>query len=345
MRAGIRASASSSGPWKRRSSGRSSTGIRCRAGRTDASRCSGTRATRCFRSWRRARRRPSRTAPPSPPVWGGWTPKTTWRRPFGATRSLASRARRACRRCLARTRCAFTSPTARPRRRGTRSWPQAGTARSMRSAGSTATTRSRPTRIFSGNADLAGQGSMSETEGADLGAEALDACELDVLVAANEVREGGELDRALVAGLVETRQRSLDQGAILADQRSLDTADLRVAERIESAAAEPAERDQRAERGLDPPADGDLPLEAEGAQDRRMEQVAERHAVRILRAERSRHIALEVKPRHLVLVLVGHELEQGARHGLGEAGLPGHRSLLLDCHASDERDVRVRVRR
>src|SRR5213079_765178 len=60
---------------------------------------------------------------------------------------------------------------------------------------------------------------------------------------------------------------------------------------------------------VEPFAELELPRHAEGAQERRVEVVLHRHAARELGRQGRREVLCEVQARHLVLVLVGHELE------------------------------------
>src|SRR5512138_3776826 len=75
------------------------------------------------------------------------------------------------------------------------------------------------------------------------GAEALDAAQLDLLVAANHVRQLRELYGALVGGRPEVVQGLLDQAAVFADQRALDAPHMGVAEDVQGRAAQPPQRD------------------------------------------------------------------------------------------------------
>ena len=167
---------------------------------------------------------------------------------------------------------------------------------------------------------------------------------LIVLVAADQVRQARELHGALVALGREAAQRALDQAAVLADERALDPAHLRVAERIERGAAQTPHRDQQPEHPLEPRAERELPLHAERPQERRMELVAHLGLAQ-LRLDRRADLRPEVQPRHLVLVLVGHQLEEVARHRLGEPRLARHGRPLRLGDRPDEVDVAARVGR
>src|SRR5207244_11801476 len=110
-----------------------------------------------------------------------------------------------------------------------------------------------------------------------------DLAELDVLVAANDVREVRELHGALVTLGRERGQRLLDQRAVLANQLALHATDLGLSERIECRAAQPSHGDQGPKGGVEPAlAELQLVLETHRAQQRRVELVMDLDAARIL---------------------------------------------------------------
>src|SRR5258706_11978356 len=109
----------------------------------------------------------------------------------------------------------------------------------------------------------------SDVQRLDLPAVRLDVAQLDVLVAANAVRQPRGLDRALVGVAREPAQRPLDQRAVLAGQRPLDAADLGAAEWIEGGAAQPLHAPQGPEGAVEPGAELQLAREPERAGHRR----------------------------------------------------------------------------
>src|SRR3954467_10730710 len=111
-------------------------------------------------------------------------------------------------------------------------------------------------------------------------AEALDVAQLDVLVAAHDVGQLGELQRDL--GPV---QRAADELAVLADQRALDAADLGQPEDVERRPAQPAHRAQRPEGGHEPAPELELALHPEGPQQRRMQHELDLRALAELGAD------------------------------------------------------------
>src|SRR5262249_32836434 len=122
-----------------------------------------------------------------------------------------------------------------------------------------------------------------EAEPTHLVTEALHVAELDVLVAADDVGQVRQLHGALVALGRERGQRLLDEGAVLADELTLDATDLGRAERIERGAAQAPQSDQRPERGIEPAlAELQLVLEPHGAQQGRVELVVDLDAGGIL---------------------------------------------------------------
>src|SRR5690242_4365273 len=104
-----------------------------------------------------------------------------------------------------------------------------------------------------------------------LGPEALDVAQLDVLVAADHVRQTRDLRDGAVGRRVEVDERVVDQALVLADQLALDTPHLGEAERVERLAAQPLHRPQHPEAGAHQPRwDAQLALEAHRAQERRV---------------------------------------------------------------------------
>src|SRR5206468_2881860 len=83
-------------------------------------------------------------------------------------------------------------------------------------------------------------------------------------------RDGESTPRVVPAGR-EGGEGALDQRAVFPDERALFTAHAGVAEDVERGAAKPFHGRQRGEGRLEPSAEANLPLEPEGAQERRME--------------------------------------------------------------------------
>src|SRR3990172_5482543 len=110
---------------------------------------------------------------------------------------------------------------------------------------------------------------LSKPQRPDFGAEALHVPELDVFVAADQIGQIRELDRALVGPVGEIGQRLLDEAPVLADEGALDLSPLGAAERVEGRAAEAPQSGEQAERPVEPCPELDLFLEPQGAQDRK----------------------------------------------------------------------------
>ena len=117
-----------------------------------------------------------------------------------------------------------------------------------------------------------------------------------------------------------------------------------MAEGVERRAPQAAKGDERAKHRLDPPPGRDLSPQAEGAEDGRVQEIAQRHPLGVLGLQGARHVAPEVEPRDLVLILEGHEREEGARHRLAEPGLARSARALGDRHTADELGVLTGVR-
>src|SRR5207245_493103 len=132
----------------------------------------------------------------------------------------------------------------------------------------------------------------SETQRAHLVPEALDVAELDLLVAADQIRQTRELHRALVAFGRETDQHLLDERAILAGQLALDPSHGGEAKGIESA-AQSLHPGEHAEHGSEPWAELELVLEAERSEQRRVEVIGELDAAGKLVRQRAGDVGLE----------------------------------------------------
>ncbi len=134
--------------------------------------------------------------------------------------------------------------------------------------------------------------------------------------------------------------------AVLADQRALHLAHLRVAERIERGAAQPLHRPQGLERGREPGAEPDLLLEAQRAEQRRVQvPVRPRPSGRTSRWSCAASAGVEMQARDLVLVLVGHQLVEVPRDRLRQPRA-ARGALHLDLgHAAHELHVLARVGR
>ena len=116
----------------------------------------------------------------------------------------------------------------------------------------------------------------------------------------------------------QTDQRLLDERAILAGQLTLDPSHGGEAKGIERSAAQPLHPGEHAEHRSEPGAELELVLEAERSEQRRVEVIGELDAAGELVRQRAGDVGLEGQARHLVLVLVGHELEEIARDRLGQ---------------------------
>ena len=143
----------------------------------------------------------------------------------------------------------------------------------------------------------------------------------------------------------ELRERGLHEPPVLPDQLALHSPHARVAEEVERACRGAAFIAQSARNaGREPRAEPDLLLEAERAKDRRVQVPVRPHRAAPLRLDLGAHGGVEMQPRHLVLVLVGHQLVEGARHRLGHARPPRRALRLLARHAA-RRTPRTAARR
>src|SRR6266508_6505154 len=95
--------------------------------------------------------------------------------------------------------------------------------------------------------------------------------ELDVFIAANDVRQIAEGDRRVVGGGRERAERPLDEPAVLADERALLAPHPGIAEDVERRAAQSLHRAERLESRPEPGAQPDLLLEPERAQEWRVQ--------------------------------------------------------------------------
>ena len=134
----------------------------------------------------------------------------------------------------------------------------------------------------------------------------------------------------------------VDDLAVLGDQGALGAADLGAAERVEPGAAYPSHGDQGGEGRAEPRAEADLVLQAQRAEDRRVQAVLVAGTVAELRPYRLVKCRVQAEPGDLVLVLVGRELVQVLRDRPGE-GLAAGDGGLAGPDALDEAGVVLRA--
>src|SRR5262252_2057001 len=187
-------------------------------------------------------------------------------------------------------------------------------------------------------APLAEKGNSAEAarELSRASAEELHVVELDALVASDHVGKLGQRHRSIVTLRRERGEGPLDERAVFPDERALLAAHLRVAEDVEGSAPEALERGEQGEDWREPRAQPDLLLETERAEEWGMQVPVvaggRPEAALQLRGQGR----AQVEPRHLVLVLVGHQLEEIARHGFRETGAPRRLLSLFRCHPGHE---------
>ena len=99
-----------------------------------------------------------------------------------------------------------------------------------------------------------------------MGAEPLDIAQLDVLIAADHVGQGGDGDDRVPSVRGQFPNCRNDSPQILVDERPLGAPNRSVPERIQCAAAQAARRVQAAQRREGPGAEGELGIDTERAQ-------------------------------------------------------------------------------
>ena len=172
---------------------------------------------------------------------------------------------------------------------------------------------------------------------------------LDVAVAADLLRNPGDLDREPVIVEGEAGQQLLDHLLVGADQPPLGAALGAVAERIEGRAAQPLEPRELTHRDQDPGPVGAL-LElagrrvARGPERWRQVDLELRPALELVREPRA-ELAVGVEARDLVLVLVGEQLEVVARDRLGQLAAARRARGLDRARALDQRAVALGIGR
>ena len=121
---------------------------------------------------------------------------------------------------------------------------------------------------------------------------------------------------------IELAEHGLDQRLVPDDQRTLGATFGGVAEYVECRAAQPLQPREQPQRGLDPwPECALLRPSSRVAlrrQEGRREVILDREVAVEFEPELVEEAGPHMQPRHLVLVLVGHQLEQRARHGVGQ---------------------------
>src|SRR6266540_871446 len=142
--------------------------------------------------------------------------------------------------------------------------------------------------------------------------------ELDLLVAPNPIGELGDLDYERQRIWLEPLHSRLDHLAVPADQSSLLATGARVAKWVQSSSSQPTHPAQHPESRGEPRPELQLALQPERAQERRMEVVAEPFGLGEQAAGLSEERLLQMQPRHLVLILVRHQLVQVADHSMSQ---------------------------
>ena len=156
---------------------------------------------------------------------------------------------------------------------------------------------------------------------------------LDVAEAADFFRDRRDADGKMMVVGVELRQHLVERRLVVGDQLALGAPLGAVAERVEGGAAQEFEPRQQPEHRHHPRPETDLARQrrspcraapAAAAQDGTRSAAVAVELGRDLPQER----AVGVEPRDLVLVLVGHQLEQVARDRLGEPAFAGRLGRL-----------------
>jgi len=126
-------------------------------------------------------------------------------------------------------------------------------------------------------------------------------------------------------------QRAVDELAVLPWEPALDAPHLREPEDVDLGPAQPLHRAQRLERRDEPAAELELALHPERAQQRWVEQELVPGARPELGVAPDALDRVEVQAGDLVLVLVGHQLVEVARVGLGDRGLARRAAACMGC--------------
>src|SRR3984893_2107512 len=154
----------------------------------------------------------------------------------------------------------------------------------------------------------------------------LEVAHLDVPETPNFLRDRSEPNRDVVVVGLELRQHLIEHALIVAHEPALGPALLRVAEGVQCRSAQEFAARQQPEDRKDPRAEGEL-FRLSGrlvhwCEQRRREMHVK---AQMLAAKLVLHLmherAVGIEPGHLVLVLVGHQLEQIARDRIGKTAL------------------------
>ncbi len=163
----------------------------------------------------------------------------------------------------------------------------------------------------------------------DAGPDLVDRLVLHRPEAADLHRRRGDRHEGAGARPRQLREEAGDDILVPPDQVALLAPLGRVAERIERGSPEPLEPGERPERHPDPGAEPPLARAAAmiraGGQERRREVVMHRVIALEFLGQALEEPGLGVQPRDLVLVLVGHQLEQRAGDRLAQGGRAGRR--------------------
>ena len=176
------------------------------------------------------------------------------------------------------------------------------------------------------------------------GAGGFDAGGLHVAVAADLLGQVSQLQHGVVRESTELAERGVDGVLVLDDQRALLPALARVAERVEACAAQPLEARQYGKQALRAGPVRALARRAafQRRENGRRQMKAQRDVAFKSIGQRAAEVFTAEQARHLVLILVSHQLEQVVRHGGGQRLLAGGGALGLP-HVLDKVHVAARI--
>ena len=159
--------------------------------------------------------------------------------------------------------------------------------------------------------------------------------QLDVLVAAHQVGQPGDLDRPGVVAGGEALGQPGDHVPVLGQQGAFLPPHLGPPERVERGTAQAAHRHQGAEGGPEPRPQADLAPHPKRPQHGRVQPVRVAGTGAELLLDPAGQDGIEGQPGDLVLVLVGGQLEQVGGHRPGQLVAVG--DVRLACpHAFDQ---------
>ncbi|MNI03961.1 hypothetical protein D3C73_568740 [compost metagenome] len=171
-------------------------------------------------------------------------------------------------------------------------------------------------------------------------------CFLDVTEAADVLGHAGNLHRQCEAVVIQAVQQYLHGCLVITDQLALHATLLGAAKHVEAAATQELQLGQQAERLEHPRAIFLLQQPALFVllrEQRRCQMEAQLVIALELLLQAALEIAAGVQAGHFVLVLVRHQLEQVAGHGLGQRGGAADTFGFSRAHAFDQRAVAVGV--